>query len=379
MSGLRLAATLAALVATGVGFVFLTAHPPPRVLKPLPRPPLETAGTVTRIAIGSGADQHFPAPIWDTVRREHPELFIFMGDAVYGEAVSGNPALPELKAAYDRLGHDKGFRRFQRETPILPIWDDHDYGRNDAGAEFPFKARSKAMFLEFWGIPSSVARFSRPGLYDALIIGPPGRRIQIILLDTRFFRSPWKPAPGAARYSPDPDPAKTMLGPAQWAWLASELKKEAEIRLVVSSIPIEAEGHNFERWSNFPLERQRLYDLIASSGANGVVLLSGDRHAGALYKKDEGVPYSLFEMTASSLNRPLTAQDGAVQDESDPDRMGPIYTHENYGLLTVDWRLRTMRLELKGLRGETVLVASAPLAGLKARPAGPSFVRDEPQ
>jgi alkaline phosphatase D len=165
-----------------------------------------------------------------------------------------------------------------------------------------------------------------------------------------------------------------MLGAAQWAWLETELKKAAELRLIVSSIQVESDGHGFERWGNFPKERQRLYDLIAKTGANGVVFLSGDRHAGALYKKVEGVPYPLFEMTSSSLNKPAP-----VSDLPEPDRLGPMYTKENYGLLTIDWRLRTLRLELKGLAGETVMVASAPLAGLKPAPTGPSFVRDEPQ
>ena len=378
MSGLRLAGALAALVAAGFGLALLTAHPPPRPLKPLARPALEMAETFTKIAIGSCADQNFPEPIWDTIRAEHPELFIFMGDNVYGDVSGNDPAMPELKTAYDKLGHIWSFRRFQRETPVLPIWDDHDYGRNDAGAEFPLKAQAKALFLQFWGIPKEVARYSRPGLYDALIIGPSGHRIQIILLDLRWFRDAWTPsdqkdAPGKQRYIPNPDPSKTLLGSAQWAWLEGELKKEAELRLIVSSIQVEADGHGFERWGNFPVERQRLYDLIAKTQAGGVVFLSGDRHAGGLYRKEEGMPYPLFEITSSALNRP-----SQVQDQPEPDRLGDLYTKENYGLLTIDWRLRTLRLELKDLKGETVMAASAPLAALKPAPPRPNFVRDEP-
>jgi alkaline phosphatase D len=376
MSGLRLALVLVALVAAGLGLAFLTAHPPPRPLKPLLRPALETEETFTRIAIGSCADQRLAEPIWDTIRAEHPELFIFMGNAVYGDAASGDPALPELKAAYSRLSYIPGFIRFVHEIPILPIWDDHDYGRKDAGTAFPFKARSKALFLQFWNIPKSVARTSRPGLYDAQIIGPPGHRIQIILLDLRWFRDGWKrvaqPSPGRELYVPDPDPGKTLLGPQQWAWLAGELKEEAELRLIVSPIQVEAEGHGFERWGNFPLERQRLYALIAKTGAGGVVFLSGNRGAGGLYKRTEDLPYPLFEITASALNKPA-----AVKDLPEFDRLGPLYAKENYGLLTVDWRLKTLRLELKSLKGETVMAASVPLAALKPAPQAPNLVRQE--
>jgi hypothetical protein len=68
-----------------------------------------------------------------------------------------------------------------------------------------------------------------------------------------------------------------------------------------------------------------------------------------------------------------------VKDLPDPGRLAPLFTKENYGLLTVDWRLKTLRLELKDLAGETVMAASAPLGALKPPPQSPSFVRDEQQ
>ena len=128
------------------------------------------------------------------------------------------------------------------------------------------------------------------GVYHAEIHGPIGQRVQIILLDTRTFRAPLEPtndwnAPGKERYMPDPDPAKTMLGEAQWRWLRAQLEQPAELRLIVSSVQVLAEGHGFERWGNLPLERQKLFDLIAESGASDVVFLSGDRHFGALYHR----------------------------------------------------------------------------------------------
>ena len=107
---------------------------------------------------------------------------------------------------------------------MLSTWDDHDYGQNDAGGDFPYKDEAKALFLEFWQVPEDDPRHARAGVYCARIFGPEGRRVQVILLDTRSFRSPLRPtdqpgAPGKEEYLPDPDPAKTMLGRAQWAWL----------------------------------------------------------------------------------------------------------------------------------------------------------------
>jgi alkaline phosphatase D len=296
-----------------------------------------------------------------------PNLFIFMGDNVYGDAPGQDASLPALAEAYRRRAQSAGFIRMRQSVPLLAIWDDHDYGVNDGDRNFPFKAEAKAQFLSFWGVPADSPRALRPGLYDAVMLGPPGERVQIILLDLRWFRDPFKPtdqpgAPGKERYLPDRDPIRTMLGAAQWAWLKSELEKPADLRLIVSSIQVLADGHGYEKWGNFPVERQRLFDLIRETEANGVVFLSGDRHVGALYRETEGVPYPLFEMTASSLNRPAAD----IVDEPADNRLGRLFNQSNFGHVLIDWARQTVRLELRDVDGRVVEpAASVPLAALR--------------
>ena len=246
---------------------------------------------LTRIAFGSCAEQADSQPIWDAILAYKPELFIFAGDNVYGDFNTADAG--PLRKAYATADAIAGYNKLRDSVSHLAVWDDHDYGLNDGGGDFPHKAVSKDLFLDFWKVPPSDVRRTREGIYDSRIIGPPGMRVQIILLDVRWFRSPLKltdqrGAPGKERYLPDPDPAKTMLGDTQWAWLADELRKPAELRLLVSSIQVLAEGHGWERWGNFPLERQKLLDTIRDSRAKGVVLLSGDRHIGALYREAAG-------------------------------------------------------------------------------------------
>jgi alkaline phosphatase D len=84
-------------------------------------------------------------------------------------------------------------------VPVLAVWDDHDYGANDAGAEYPMKAESQRMFLDFFGVAGDSPRRRRPGIYDARVFGPPGRRVQVILLDLRYFRSPFAGRMSAGR------------------------------------------------------------------------------------------------------------------------------------------------------------------------------------
>jgi phosphodiesterase/alkaline phosphatase D-like protein len=317
---------------------------------------------LTRIAFGSCANQDKPQPIWGAVLAWHPQLFIFTGDNVYGD-VSG-PDMAGLKAAYAGAGKVPGLSTLRAQVPVLATWDDHDYGKNDAGADFPYKTQAQRLFLDFWGIGEDDPRARRPGVYYAQSFGPPGKRLQVILLDTRSFRSALRPtdqrgALGKEAYLPDPDPSKTMLGEAQWAWLRMQLERPAELRLIVSSVQVLAEEHGFERWGNLPLERQRLLELIAETGARGVVLISGDRHIGALYRLTEDVPYPLYEITSSGLNMAY----GSNHDIG-PLRLGEVYGQDNFGTIEIDWQAGNVTLSVRGMEGEPERSVTIPIAEL---------------
>ena len=155
------------------------------------------------------------------------------------------------------------------------------------------------------------------GVYHARTFGPAGRRIQVILLDTRYFRgalerSTARGVPGdgrPVRYSPSHDPMSSMLGDAQWAWLEERLREPAELRLVVSSIQVVAEDHGFEGWSRLPLERERLLALVDETGAEGVLFLSGDRHLAELSILDPERSAEMADTIQSHLGFPFWARD----------------------------------------------------------------------
>ena len=77
----------------------------------------------------------------------------------------------------------------------MATWDNHDYGTHNGGADFKLKDASKKMFLDFFAEPAESDRRKRAGIYDAKVIGPEGKRVQIILLDTRTFRGSFKRDP----------------------------------------------------------------------------------------------------------------------------------------------------------------------------------------
>lgn len=337
--------------------------------RPMISAPLDTSKTLSRIVFASCAQQNEDQSLWDKIAGENADLLLYIGDNVYGDVRSNDAALPELKAAYMRLADSAPFARARAAAPLLTTWDDHDFGMNDAGGDYRLKEKSEALFEYVWDVKD--ARGERPGVYGAWMIGEAGKRVQIIMLDTRFFRSPLKPtdeqgARGKERWLPDPDPTKTMLGAAQWAWLEEELKKPADLRLLVSSIQVMSEGHGWEAWREFPLEREKLYDVIDRTGAKNLMILSGDRHSAALYERKDVVGYPLFEATSSSINLPAAkwrAESGDTWVEPDPNRLGAMIYDANYGVIDIDWTAQTAAFTIRGAAGETHLSATRVLSG----------------
>ena len=144
-------------------------------LKPLPLVPVSS--------------RHAPQPIWESVRASKPDA-VLLGDNIYGDTRD----MEKLKSRWATFGAFPEFKKLRSDCRLLAIWDDHDYGENDAGREFPQKAESQQIFLDFLGEPKDSERRKTPGIYDSVTIGPKGKRVQFILLDTRYFRSPLKRA-----------------------------------------------------------------------------------------------------------------------------------------------------------------------------------------
>lgn len=317
-----------------------------------PFKPLPAAGQrLTRIAFGSCNGSEKPIPILRTIAAEKPDLYVYAGDNVYGDARAKDPSLPELKEAYRLLAASPDYVALREAAPIIATWDDHDYGLNDAGVEFFAKDLAKDLFEAFFEKGDRVA--NHEGVYDAYSFGPEGERVQILLLDTRWSRTELarKPERGPRGvYTQTRDPAARTLSDVQWAWLEQKLREPAVLRIVVSSIQVLADGHDFETWDNMPLEQQRLYDLIKTTGAKGLVFVSGDRHSAGLYRREGLLPYPAYEMTASALNR----SSGRVSDEVSTGQLGSMYTFANYGMIDIDWQKRSLSMQIKDATGMAV-------------------------
>lgn len=326
-----------------------------------PNAALPAQTTLTRIAFGSCNHQSAPQHMWAQIAAQNPQLFLFIGDNVYGDTGwDADAGLESVRRAYATQATHREFTDFRARIPMMVTWDDHDYGLNDAGGAFPFRRWAEELFTTFWG--SSEAVRARPGVYESHMVGPEGQRVQIILLDTRYFRSNLKRMDWSREraplgiYVPNDDPTATVLGDAQWRWLEQELAKPADLRIVASSIQVLTEAHNYEAWSNFPLERERLLALLEARSDSGLVVLTGDRHAGGIYRdKLPGGTQDVWEFTSSSLNLAFANDvEASTKREPDPRRVTPFFGIENYGLVDIDWQGRKLTLSLMGNNSDTL-------------------------
>lgn len=322
----------------------------------------------SKILFGSCGHQDKNIPIFNTINKEQGDLFIFLGDNIYGDTND----MDVLADKYQRLGAKPGFKTLKAQTPIIAIWDDHDYGQNDAGKEYPHKEQSRQIMLNFWDEPANSARRTRPdGVYTSYMYGENEQTIQVIMPDLRWNRDALnhvgeleyytkRKLNNQGPYSPSEVKGASMLGEAQWQWLEQELKKPAAIKLIASSLQLLPDFTGWESWVNFPEDRNRLFALIKKHKVNGVVIISGDTHWGEISKYQQNLDYPLIEMTSSGLTEKW-------KDVSpNKHRVGDFTDNVNYGDLSIDWQQidPTISLKLKGIDGEVIMQSDFSLSSI---------------
>lgn len=299
---------------------------------------LSQTQTITRFTMGSCFAPQMSDAIWPVIGGYQPQLHLALGDNVYQAREDHDMAQPNLAAAYEQLRMTKGFTDFTKKVEILPVWDDHDYGFNDAGGSFKPKKRSQQLFNLMWQIPTHDPRTMRDGIYHAQIYGKDNQKAQFILLDTRFFRSDVIKKNG--QFPIITDDKATMLGDAQWHWLAQQLAKPADVRFIITSVQLLTTNRIGEGWYSLPKQRQKLIAMLNKAG--NTVVFSGDRHFANFYQ-GEGIS----EMTSSSLNLPIT---GGARERfakmKEPFAQGPSVLDTNFGVVDINWQDRKVSLTI---------------------------------
>ena len=187
------------------------------------------------------------------------------------------------------------------------------------------------------------------------------------MLDTRSFKTrpvlaqrPEGAKGSLGKFAPNTDPAASLLGDAQWLWLERELRQPAELRLLVSSIQVVADGKGMDEWGAYPLERKRLFKLIEKMKVNNVIVLSGNVHFAEISKLQIG-SFELFDFTSSGL----THTNATYAAAPNPYRVAGPYSDMNFGMIEIDWDARfgpVIRLATMNIKGEPVFEHRLPVS-----------------
>lgn len=324
---------------------------------------------ISKIAFGSCGHEDHPLPVFRTIVQHKPDLFIFLGDNIYADTDD----MQVMRRKYAQLAANKGFQALCASTPIIATWDDHDFGRNDAGRHYPYKDSSKHIFLDFFKEPATSVRRQHAGIYTSYYYQQYGKTLQVILLDNRTFRDNLLPYRGEVKndprykyeldYAPHTSKDSTLLGEAQWQWLEQELRKPADLRIIGSSTQFSIEFNGYEAWANFPHEQQRMLNLIKETKANGVLFLSGDVHYAELSKLQYPGLYPIYDLTSSGLS--------STWDFATPNRnriKGPVMEN-HFGMVTIDWQKADplIQLEIKDVPGKQRILHQLKLSELQMK------------
>ncbi len=311
------------------------------------RPQVNEPENITKIAFGSCGHETEELPIFNLVVDHQPDVFVFLGDNIYGDTKD----MEELKAKYQQLADKASFRNLKSNVPIIATWDDHDYGWNDTGRHFPFKKETKEIFLDFFDEPDSSQRRSREGIFTSYLYPYGDNILQIILLDNRTFRDDLKPYAGEVEddkryfydldYSPHTNSDSTLLGEQQWRWLEQELQIPADIRIIGSGSQFSIEYNGYEAWANFPHEQKRMIDLIKKVKADGVFFITGDVHYSEISKLKEENIYPIYDFTSSGLS--------STWHFATPNKHrieGPVMDN-HFGLITINWSKKPIQISME--------------------------------
>ncbi|WP_242927404.1 alkaline phosphatase D family protein [Pontibacter vulgaris] len=300
----------------------------------------------TRIAFGSCNNQNEAQPLWPSVLESDPDLWLWLGDNIYADTQD----TARLRSMYQQQLQNSGYSKLLKKVPVTGIWDDHDFGYDNAGKESAIKVYSQQLFLDFMNVPKDDSVRTQQGIYRTYTLGKGDKKVKILLLDVRYFRDKLKTMQGLYLRNNTGD----VLGEAQWKWLEKELtNSDARVHIIASGLQILPTGMVYTNWSAFPGARKRLLTLLEKTKPAIPVLLSGDRHVGELSKIElKGYTSPVYEITSSGMTHfRQPKKSGNIF------RVGEQIGALNFGVLDIEWEKdkTILTMQVKGLENKTLL------------------------
>jgi hypothetical protein len=261
------------------------------------------------LAFGACIQTESSGSVFDRIREAAPDLFVVTGDFAYQDFWTDSRLA--VRMMYDTQLTSPAISALLAEVPAAYVWDDHDFGPNDADSTAASRPAGQTVYRQTVPYLELAAGPGTQPIYQAFTLG----EVRVILTDGRSERVP--------KSAPD-DENKSMLGERQLRWLEAELQQAVaagQFIVLVTNVPWNGPAvEGADDWAGYTTERRRIADLIATSGANDQLLMvAGDAHMVAIdngthtdFSTDSAGGFPLLH--AAALDRPGSVKGGSYSE-----------------------------------------------------------------
>lgn len=246
--------------------------------------------------------------------QEEADFMVWLGDMVYylGRDYTTKEKMFNRQMKYRQ--NNRKNNRLLSTQPNYAIWDDHDYGPNNANASWQLKNEAAEVFKAFWPNP-----YFNEEEFDGPYFTFKQEDTQFFMTDNRTYQTEIEVE--------NPE----FLGQKQLKWLTDELKKsEATFKFIAIGSQVLNPIANGESYLRFPDERKQLLDFIDKNDISGVIFLTGDRHISEVHPFERDGKYTMYDFTSSPILS-AGAELVAFKERKNPNRLkGSLIGRRNY-------------------------------------------------
>lgn len=257
--------------------------------------------------------------IFGSIAAQKPDVMLWLGDNFYYR----EPDYFTRTGMLHRATHTRSLPEMQpllAATNNYAIWDDHDFGPNDADGTFIHKEMAWEVFRDFWGNPT----FGLPG-QKGCTTAFSYNDVDVFMLDNRYYRTP-----DYCKTCPE----KTALGKEQLEWFLEALTtSRAPFKLVaIGGQLLTTDDHDETYQHLYKAERDTILARIEREGIKGVVFLTGDRHFTELSALKNKAGNWVYDLTVSALTSGAFV-DAGKKIKNDFRVDGTVVDYHSYSVL----------------------------------------------
>lgn len=252
--------------------------------------------------------------IWPSAEVADLDYMFFIGDNVYGDSLmSHGPAI--LWNRYVQARKNIPYYRWKNLKPVIAVWDDHDFGKNNADGNYKHKSVNLQTFKTFFAQePDGSTLFN--GHANSWYFQAFGQNFTFF--DNRFYRGLTNTAGN-----------KGFLGIEQIDWMSKAISSRPRPTWIMQGAPMFGRVQKSCSYQgNAPQEMDYFLRKVRSWGVP-TIFAGGDLHYTEISSIDKSLlGYNSFELISSSMHSNTKT---AFYDNPNPQLKG--YLKENFLVL----------------------------------------------